>query len=290
MIEFVRRHCRSIKTIFFIAFVLILQSNPSYANEHYEQGLRAYFDKDYEQAKAQWLQGAKQGEAKSMFNLGLLHEQGRVNNHDPIKAEEWFVLAGKSGYVPADYHLALRIIKNNGDKARANGLLSDAAAKGFAPAMHYLNGDAPSQSTATLRASASVQANADVNSLELSSSGPKASNGNSSKKYFSESWVLSKSPSDWTIQLLAFSDEAKVKAFIEDNKLNSTKLDGARLNNSVAYFLEKSNGKALYKLIYGAYQTKKQADVARQNLHADLKQHGPWLRSLESVQMLIKAQ
>jgi len=116
--------CRSIKRTLFIALVFIFPAlfsyTTSYANEHYQQGLSAYFDQDYEQAKFLWLQGAKQGEVKSMFNLGLLHEQGRIDNADPVKAEEWFSLAGKAGYLPADYHLALRIISNGGDQQRAD--------------------------------------------------------------------------------------------------------------------------------------------------------------------------
>lgn len=267
--------------VLFVVLVCTLQSNLVYANEYYQKGLNAYFDQDYEQAKFQWLQGAKQGEVKSMFNLGLLHEQSRIDNPDPVKAEEWFALAGKSGYLPADYHLALRIISNGGDQQRADALIGNAASKGFSPAINYLNGDDAS----VLAAIASAQSSAEQkNTLEVEGAsdqkGSESLSKKKSKDYLSEAWILSKRPNYWTIQLLAFSDEARVKAFIKDNKLN----------DKAAYFLEKSSDKSLYKLIYGAYKTKDLADFSRQNLHADLKQHGPWLRSMESVQALIKAQ
>ena len=284
--------CRSIKHVCFIALVAVLLNTLSYtdgyANDYYRAGLSAYFDRDYEQAKQQWLQGAKQGEAKSMFNLGLLHEQKRINGADLAKAEEWFTLAGKAGYAPADYHLALIIIANGGSQQRANELLKKAALNGFSPAESYLNGDDFSLPDAVSSVSASEQ----VDGIE-SSNNPEADNVNSAatldvekiaedkpKDYLSEPWILSKKPSDWTIQLSAFSDELKVRTFIQDNELN----------DSAAYFLEKSNDKTLYKLIYGAYKTKEQANLARQDLPSNLQQGGPWLRSIESVQTLIKAQ
>ena len=288
--------CLSIKHGRFITIALILLSafsyTNSYANDFYQEGFSAYFDRDYEQAKKLWLQGAKQGEAKSMFNLGLLHEQKRINGADLAKAEEWFALAGKAGYAPADYHLALIIIANGGSQQRANELLKKAALSGFSPAESYLNGDDLSLPDAASSVSASEQDLSNIDGIE-SSNNPEEDNVNSaaildvekiaedkSKDYLSEPWILSKKPSDWTIQLSAFSDELKVRTFIQDNELH----------DSAAYFLEESNDKVLYKLIYGAYKTKEQANSARQNLQNKLKQAGPWLRSIESVQTLIKAQ
>jgi len=290
-----RVFCRSVKQVCFIVLVAVLLNTLSYtdgyANDYYRAGLSAYFDRDYEQAKQQWLQGAKQGDANSMFNLGLLHEQGRIDSPDPTKAEQWYVLAGNAGYLPADYHLALRIIANGGDEQRANDLLKRAASSGFAPAANYLSGDDFSLPGVTsdaviLEQTDSQQTDSGVNTLNLSLNDQKEISSSESlseyqsKKYLSEPWILSKESSYWTIQLSAFSDQAKVKTFIDVNGLH----------DSAAYFVEKSNDKVLYKLIYGAYKTKEQANSARQNLQNKLKQAGPWLRSIESVQTLIKAQ
>ena len=58
--------------LFVILFACLLNYQVQ-ANDDYKQGLTAYFDGDYALAKSHWLQGATQAQAKSMFNLGLLH-------------------------------------------------------------------------------------------------------------------------------------------------------------------------------------------------------------------------
>ena len=254
--------------------MLFCVTEASFANEYYQQGLKAYFESDYAKAKSEWLEAAKQGEVKSMFNLGLLHEQKKIDNAQPSKADEWFDLAGKAGYLPAKYHLALRLKAHRGNEQQVRDLMQDAASKGFLPAMTYLQGDKP---ITTKIANVIDQQNSSGEGGE--SPEIQANSKNYSNGYLSDPWIVSKNPNYWTIQMLIFDEESKAQAFIDQHELK----------DKAAYFLEGREGKASYKLIYGSYKTKAQADFARQNLTKELSQYEPWLRSMESVQTLIKA-
>ena len=57
-------------------------ADQDYVDQDYRDGLKAYFDNDYKQAQTFWLTSAKAGNARSMFNLGLLHEQRKIVGAD----------------------------------------------------------------------------------------------------------------------------------------------------------------------------------------------------------------
>ena len=265
-------HCYSKNWLrLFVIIFVCLFSYQGKASDDYKLGLTAYFDGNYALAKSHWLKGATQGQAKSMFNLGLLHEQSKIDDAQQDKAEEWFHLASKAGYSPASYHLALRILQGKGSDEKASQLLRAAADAGYSPAIQYLGEGKKSVQKVVV---------ANTSAANISKAPQPKNRKSRSKEYLSEPWILSKKPKYWTIQMLAFSEEVRVQNFIKQNKIK----------DKAAYFLETSNGKSLYKLIYGVYKTKIKADFARQNLDQSLKQHGPWLRSIESVQSVIKAQ
>lgn len=228
-------------------------------NAHYSKGLAAYLEEDYQSARAHWLNAAKANDTKSMFNLGLLHERKLIDNPDQKKADKWYRLAGKLGYGAADYHLALRLI-SRGDKGQAQTLLTRAAGSGFLLAQEEIG-------------KMNVNVVANIRSNVAQTSVKENANGN----YLSEAWIAQHEPTSWTIQMLAFKDLNKVHTFIQENQLS----------NEAAYFSEKSDDGVYYKLIYGVYRTKEQANKARLTLPAKLKQHGPWLRSIASVQAVI---
>ena len=75
---------------FFISMLLCL---PAYAQDDlfqqadYAAGLQAYLDEDYQVARTHWLKAAQANDAKSMFNLGLLHERGLISGADEQKAD-----------------------------------------------------------------------------------------------------------------------------------------------------------------------------------------------------------
>lgn len=270
---FISRASQASMKIFFILqclFIAMLSGLPAYAQDDlfqatdYANGLQAYLDEDYQTARTYWLNSAKANDAKSMFNLGLLHEKGLISGADEQKADKWFQLAGKHGYGPADYHLAQKLLAK-GEQTKAQALLDRAANSGFLLAAQQLgktNNKTPFKSSDITNSK-----NADRTNVKH----------NTELNFLGETWILQRRSSAWTIQMLAFKELDKVHRFIQENQLN----------NKAAYFVERAEGVVYYKLIYGEYENKEQANQAREKLAPKLKEFGPWLRSMSSVQAVI---
>ena len=233
----------------FLVQVVIADESVNSNDSDYSLGMQAYMLKDFERAQAHWLNAAKQNDAKSMFNLGLLHERGQISAVDMDKAENWYRLAGKHGYAAADYYLATLMMANSNNvqnqSKQIKELLERSANNGFAPAQ------------------------AAFLDLVGETSSPAPQND-----YLSEDWITKKQPTSWTIQILAFTDQDKVHDFI----------DRYNLNDIASYFIDRDQNEVLYKLIYGVYRSKEEAAKARDELASELKVHGPWLRTIASVQ------
>lgn len=223
----------------------------------YSAGFSAYLNKNYDEAQQHWLKAAELEHARAMFNLGLLHEQGKIADASSSKADDWFVLASKRGYVAADYQLGLRWLAQGGRDEEANALISKAAQAGYAAARRHGKGRVVAKSKVRLDSKVS-----------------------SPSKYLGETWIKSKRPDYWTIQMLASKDRSQIESFIDEHQLH----------REAAYFTEGSGDGILYKLIYGAYDNKDKAEFARQNLPPAMSDFGPWLRPISSVQRLIKEQ
>lgn len=224
--------------------------------DDYSDGFAAYINGDFVEAQQYWLEGARNGDAKSMFNLGLLNEQSRLTSGDSLKAEEWYRKAADNGYSAANYHLAQRLFERGGSDDQAMALVKSAAEQGYAPAVRYMGGESPY-------------------SLAVSASTGVLKKGGG---YQVEGWINKQQGKYWTIQLLAFKQESKVQSFINDHGLQE----------KAAYFVEKKDGVLWYKLIYGSFDSKDKATFARQNLSKTLQEFGPWLRTIASVQAITK--
>ena len=247
----------------------------------YQAGIDAYFERDYEGAKRHWLNGAKNDDARSMFNLGLLHEQKKISRADTVKASKWYRLAGKHGYAAADYHLASLLRVREGASEEAQSLLERSAENGYGPARQALGLKVNSTPTVANTASLTGTKSDPVKTLVSDSavaldSVPSAnkSANKSADKYLGEAWIKAQSKSHWTVQMLAFEELAKVMAFIDEHGIR----------NNAAYFIERTDQGVLYKLIFGSFDSKEEADQARKNLSKELKEYGPWLRPIENVQ------
>lgn len=256
-------------------FVLTAVSSAGAAAGDYSDGLQAYLDGDFNKARGYWLKGAKAEDAKSMFNLGLLHEREQIDGANQAKAESWFRLAGKNGYPAADYHLALILETKKAKASEAQALLTRSSQNGYFPAKRRLSdvGELPDGQPVSSVAGVSTK---NARSSNVQTGSPTKDNSS----YQTESWLKRRHAESWTIQILAFNDERKVQTFIDEHGLQ----------RQASYYIENANGEALYKLVYGVYDSKDKADFARQNLSTDLKQHGPWLRTMASVQDAIRAQ
>jgi septal ring-binding cell division protein DamX len=248
----------------------VMPIDNSFADD-YSQGVEAFLKGDYALAQQFWVVASADGDAKSMFNLGLLNEQSKVANSSSEKAEKWYREAANNGYSAAGYHLAQRLLELGGSDDDAIAMIKTAAEQGYAPALRYF-GETPSSTKA--------RAEASVNPLKKSSDMVPAASVDSDqrKEFLLESWINNQKSNYWTIQLLAFTQETKVQDFIDRHGLQS----------KAAYFVEQKDGIVWYKLIYGSFDSKDKATFARQNLSSKLQEYGPWLRTIASVQAITK--
>ena len=88
---------------------VIVNQGSSYSAQHlqwFHQGLEDFLAKRYIEASQNWLKSAKEGHAKSNFNLGLMWKKGQVDgNVDQEKARHFFKAAYDSGYAPAKNYI-----------------------------------------------------------------------------------------------------------------------------------------------------------------------------------------
>ena len=268
----------TVQTLQMLSLVCMLSffSGGAAADDDYSQGLTSYIQGDYEVAQEHWLRSAKAKNPKAMFNLGILHEQGKIGDADQVKAERWFKLAGQAGYAAADYHYANRLINRGAPQTEVARYLRRSAGNGFYPAKALLSKILGGDRLATL----SPKQLGELQELEKIDTALELEDTSDQVRYLTEDWIKTRMATGWTIQMLAFKEEAKVREFIDEHELH----------RSAAYFVEHSGDGDLYKLVYGSYSSKALADQARNSLAPALRAHGPWLRTLASVQKIIASQ
>ena len=268
-----------IKTMRLCWVVFFCVCAPSAFANDYKAGLSAYIDGNYSKAQQHWLNAAKAKDAKSMFNLGLLHEQNKIADASAEKANSWFSLSMDNGYPAAGYHMAQRMLERGGSDEQAIALIQRAADQSYAPAMLHLGRDLPAVSlNKTAIPVPDTSAQVSLNNSKQSDVNVDQNPVLARQQDSNTAWINRQAEKNWTIQLLAFTQKDQVERFVIDNALAGK-----------AYFYKhKVNGSVFYKLLYGSYKTKIKAEFARQNLPTSLTQHGPWLRTLASVHQVTK--
>ncbi len=234
--------------------------NAVVAYADYQQGLDAYLKGDFQNAQDLWKQAAQGEDARSMFNLGLLHQQEKISDASLEQAIKWYERAVEHGYLPAAYHLgALMIEQGSGDGLR---WVEKASQEGYLPAQRYL-------------------ARTGVLTTDVASAVPRESSSDVSQankpSIRSEAWITKQQSNGWTIQLRAFKELSEVEAFVAEHNLYQ----------SAAFFREASRDVVFYKVMYGYYVSKDAAEKAREALSSELQSHGPWLRRIEEVKASI---
>ncbi|SFC37812.1 Sporulation related domain-containing protein [Marinospirillum celere] len=88
-----------------------------------------------------------------------------------------------------------------------------------------------------------------------------------------EAWLIDRPPNNFSLQLLASSEEATVRNFIEnqDNPEN------------FAYY-QRDHAGSPWVVVYGDFSNRAQAEAAREDLPASLQNLQPWLRRFNSIQ------
>jgi len=92
-------------------------------------------------------------------------------------------------------------------------------------------------------------------------------------------WLMGVQPENYTIQLLSADRETAVIDFINDN----------HLENKTHYFYNISDSGAWYSLVYGNYAARGAAQEALEKLPAALRTAHPWIRTMGTVQELIRS-
>jgi len=92
-------------------------------------------------------------------------------------------------------------------------------------------------------------------------------------------WLMRVDPENYTIQLLSADRESAVIDFMNDN----------RLENKTHYFYNVTDNGAWYSLVYGNYATRRAAQESLENLPAALRTAHPWIRTMGTVQELIRS-
>ena len=107
----------------------------------WEEGQAAYDNGDFAVAFKVWNTLAKEGDALSQFNLGVMYSRGEGTRKNGQRALEWYMRSAEQGYAPAQFNLGAiylegKIIDANQQKAAAWWQL--AAEQGFVQAQFNL--------------------------------------------------------------------------------------------------------------------------------------------------------
>ncbi len=119
------------------------------AQENFDRGLDAYLAGAYQQAYNIWKPLADGGDQVAMFNIGVLHAEGKGIEQNMQQAVRWYRRAAEAGYAPAQFNLGSAYLEGKGvaaDKRQAFQWWSQAAAQNhpqslFNLATLYLQGD-----------------------------------------------------------------------------------------------------------------------------------------------------
>ena len=96
-----------------LAVVLtVVLAAPAWAD--FEDGLAAFYFRDYATALLEWRPLAEQGHGKAQNNLGLMYAKGRGVTQDFTAAVKWYRLSAEQGYATAQYNLGLMYYTSQG--------------------------------------------------------------------------------------------------------------------------------------------------------------------------------
>lgn len=110
------------------------------ARADFEAGWRAYQAGELAEAVETWKTAAEQGDARSQYNLGVLHDRGVGVERDLQGALDWWRRAALQDHRSAQHNLALTLIESGGaaDLAEAVEWLEAAAFAGFTRSQYSL--------------------------------------------------------------------------------------------------------------------------------------------------------
>lgn len=96
--------------------------------------------------------------------------------------------------------------------------------------------------------------------------------------YQSDSWIKGLNSKYYTLQLMASHDDQGIRHFLQERGVSS----------EYAVYTSEKNAKPWHVIIYGVYETRDFADLARKDLPNYLKDYSPWVRNIGEVQRSLK--
>ncbi len=103
---------RSIIFTFFLVFLGL--HSWSWAASEYDQGISAYSEKKYDQARNHWEEAAAGGNISAAFNLGILLSKGLGGAKDIERAKIWWERAARQDHSQAQFNLGVMLWNGNG--------------------------------------------------------------------------------------------------------------------------------------------------------------------------------
>lgn len=118
-----------------IALSSILMATP------FEDGIKAFDNKDYASAIKIWQPLADKGNTAAQYNLGILYENGYGVHRDDTEALKWYQKAAEQGHIDSQYNLGVMYgagVGTQKNEILAKKWLSKAAEQGDSEAKKIL--------------------------------------------------------------------------------------------------------------------------------------------------------
>lgn len=91
-------------TVITLSFLALFSS---LASADYEKGMDAYLNGNYKIALQHFKNSAKEGNAKAIFHIGNMYENGEGVKKSKSKAFKWFQKSAEKGYANAQYNVGV---------------------------------------------------------------------------------------------------------------------------------------------------------------------------------------
>ena len=256
------------------------------------EGRAAIADKNHKKALELFSAAAEKGEAQGEYGMGVLYTEGWAVEKDAVKAFHWFRKAARQDYPPAQFNLGNAYFKGTGVEPslpEAEIWWDLSARNGYSQAQYNLgmllyneagSEEAKEQGIAWTRAAAkqSVEwAAKQLATIDEPINYTLISFDSTREPARSEAHIMTLPPDRYTIHLLSTK---KLHSAINTIKQNA--LEGR------AMIYRSPGTESWFGVIYGIYDSKREAEETIASMKPSLKKSGPTIRSINSIQEKIE--
>ncbi len=242
----------------------------------YDRGSDA-IEKDDKAASAWFEKAARQGHAGAQFNLGNAYMNGRGVAQSTEQAVYWWQQAADNGSPNAQFNLAIQYYQGKGvekDWDSAVRYFNRAADNGHTKAKELIDSQQVPKLEPDQPAVAAGEDEAPVTPAQATA--PDVTDPGTASS--PESWLRSRHPDHFTIQLTASSSAEGVEHFVTRNKLG----------NDTVQIQVHNNGRLLHYVLMGSFDQREQASRHIASLPAALRAGKPWVRPFSDLQPLLE--